>query len=481
MADLIIFGGTTEGRLLAEYCAAYRLNAVVCVTSDYGSRMLPESPYLQVHTKSMELQEMAELIAAEKPELVLDATHPYAAVVTGHILKACEMSGVEYLRVSRKKTEISAKENEGSIIGVKNTEEAVQYLARTTGAILVTTGSKELEAYTRIPDFEKRIYARVLPDEKIMAQCRDLGIVGSHIIAMQGPFSKEMNIAMLNHTEAMYFVTKEAGTAGGFPEKIEAAMEAQVSLVVIGRPEKPEGLSPEETMELLNRRWGHDATEKKRLFLIGTGMGGSGQMTLEAVRQLQTCDVVLGAGRMLADIRDLVPEVPGIACYLKQDVMKWLAENTGYRQVAVVYSGDTGFYSGAKGLLEELQLSGDEFGYETEVYPGISTVSYLCAKLKTSWEDACLASAHGREADVCGLLKQHNKIFLLLGGENSVRDLCGRLAAGGYGDVTVSVGERLGYLEERVVTGRADAWAEERFDTLAAVLIRRERKADDHE
>lgn len=473
MSEIVIFGGTTEGRLLAEYSAENGIHAVVCVVSEYGHQVLPESPYLQVRTKALDEEAMVELIEKEKPRMVLDATHPYAAAVTGNILGACDRTGTVYHRVSRKETKNGSLACADNVLWVPSVEAAAEYLATTRGAVLVTTGSKELKAYTSIPGYEERIYARVLPGTEMIEQCQRLGIAGKHIIAMQGPYSREMNAAMLHHTGAGYLVTKEAGAAGGFMEKIEAALACQVFVVVIGRPEKPEGISVKEAFTLLSGcRREPGLADRKKLVLIGMGMGGRRQMTVEAVRRLQESDVILGAPRMLESIGDAVPEAAKVSCYLSQDVMQWLKQHTRYQTVCVVYSGDTGFYSGAKGLLEAIRLEGTGFEYETEVLPGISSVSYLCSKLGVSWEDAYLASAHGRDLDICGLLKDYKKMFLLLGGEDSVGKLCRQMVENGYGHVTVSVGERLSYEDERVVTGRAENWAGERFDTLSAVLIR---------
>lgn len=480
MSKIVIFGGTTEGRLLAEYCAGHGIQSIVCVVSEYGHQVLPESPYLQVRTEPMDKAAMEDMLLEKNPRLVLDATHPYAAVVTKNILAACEKTGMSYQRISRSETGEGWVKDQSEIHWVHNVKEAVEFLADTKGPVFVTTGSKELLAYTELPDYQERLYVRVLPGEEIMAACKQAGISGKHIMAMQGPFSKEMNTAMLNHIGARYLVTKEAGKAGGFLEKIEAAQECQVIVVVIGRPEKPEGISVEEGIELLTERLKKsEITEvnvketSRHLNLIGIGMGGSRQLTIEVIEQLKKSDVVLGAPRMLESIREVIPNVPKEPYYLSKDVLSWLKEHSGYHQISVVYSGDTGFYSGAKTLLEELTASEMDKTYQIKVFPGISTVSYLCAKLGVSWDDAYLASAHGREYDVVELLKKHKKVFLLLGGEHSVQKLCKELTMGGLGHVQVSVGERLSYPEERVITGASSAFIEERFEPLVAVLLRR--------
>ena len=142
--------------------------------------------------------------------------------------------------------------SDSSVVCVNSVEEAVDYLELTQGNILITTGSKELGKYTRLTNYKKRCYARVLSVLPSVMQSIDLGFTGSHLIAMQGPFSREMNLALLHQTEAKYFVTKESGKNGGFAEKLEAAEQAGAVLLVIGRPIE-EGLSVEEAEQEMKK------------------------------------------------------------------------------------------------------------------------------------------------------------------------------------------------------------------------------------
>ena len=106
------------------------------------------------------------------------------------------------------------------MVCVDSVQEAAAYLSGTTGNILATTGSKELKSYTVIPEYEERVYARVLSLPEVVKSCAELGFTGKHLICMQGPFSLEMNTAMLRQYDIRYMVTKETGKNGGFPEKV---------------------------------------------------------------------------------------------------------------------------------------------------------------------------------------------------------------------------------------------------------------------
>ena len=185
--------------------------------------------------------------------------------MTENIQRACKNSGIEYLRCLRdflteartvRSEKFACDKSDSSVVCVNSVEEAVDYLEQTQGNILITTGSKELDKYTCLTNYKERCYARVLSVLPSVMQSIDLGFSGKHLIAMQGPFSREMNLALLHQTEAKYFVTKESGKNGGFAEKLEAAEQAGAVLLVIGRPEE-EGVSVEEVEQEM-RKWNRD-------------------------------------------------------------------------------------------------------------------------------------------------------------------------------------------------------------------------------
>ncbi len=471
MNKVVLFGGTTEGRKLAEYCSRHEILTLVCVVSDYGAGLVPESPWIRVRKEAMGRQEMEELLDREKPGLVLDCTHPYASAATENIRQACSRLGMDCVRVEREEEQgISDRFQNGRIHWVQNAAEAAAWLSEREGRIFLTTGSKELETYSRIPGFEERVFARVLPDERAVGMCRSLGLKGSRIIAVQGPFSFEMNLALIHMTGADYVVTKESGTAGGFPEKMEAVQAAGAVAVVIGRPPRAGGISLKEAVRLLEP---YGKTCRRKVFLTGIGMGGEGQLTGEAGLCIRKADGVAGAGRMLDSIRDLCRGKEIKRSYDPEEILGWLRENPQMDRAAVVYSGDPGFYSGAGAMAKLLEQYEEE--YETVVIPGISTVSCLCARLKTGWEDVFPASLHGREQDVEEILKTHRRVFLLMGGKDPLKDLCRRLTDQGRGNLRMAVGIRLSYPEERILTGTVKELEDQKAEGLCAVLLERDK------
>ena len=146
------------------------------------------------------------------------------------------MAGTEYIRCVRERQNWDDKGER--VVRVESVPEAVEYLQNTTGNVLIATGSKELKEYTKIGNYQERCFARVLSTKAAVEESVRLGFEGKHLIAMQGPFSEEMNLALLHQTRARYFVTKESGKAGGFEEKLKAAKNAGAVLIVIGRPQE---------------------------------------------------------------------------------------------------------------------------------------------------------------------------------------------------------------------------------------------------
>ena len=158
MYKLCVFGGTTEGRELVEFLNTQPCRVTACVATEYGQTLLPEGENLTVSARPLPVGEIGALLQAERFDLVIDATHPYAASITRSIAAACEAAGVEHWRLLR-----GASEAPEDAVFAENTDEAVRFLSGTEGNILLTTGSKELSKFAALPDFAARCWARVLP------------------------------------------------------------------------------------------------------------------------------------------------------------------------------------------------------------------------------------------------------------------------------------------------------------------------------
>ena len=197
-----------------------------------------------------------------------------------------------------------------------------------------------------------------------------------------------------------------------------------------------------------------------KVYLIGVGMGNPETLTVRALEAIRECPVLVGARRLLepwAESHECVPLITAA------DIAEFIGK-TPEGPVAVLLSGDTGFYSGAKNLWPLLG------SYEVETVPGISSLTYFCARIQATWQDAKLVSAHGRAHNLAGEIQRSVKTFALTGGATRVEDVCRELVERGLGEVRLSVGERLSYSDERIVTGTAAELAQERFADLSVLL-----------
>lgn len=453
MYKAIVFAGTTEGYALCEFLAENRVSVYACAATEYGGSLLQENEFLHVSAGRLKTEDMEELFRKEKPEIVLDATHPYAAEVTKNIRTACESAGVLYQRILRPEGEKNSE-----AIYVESTEEAAAFLSGTEGNIFLTTGSKELAKFTGIPDYKERLFARVLSIPSVIRSCAELGIEGKHLIGMQGPFSAEINEAMLRQFQCSYLVTKDTGLAGGFPEKMEACQRCGVTPVIIGRPLKEEGLSLQDARVFLSKMFGFTLPQK--ISLVGIGMGAEKTLTLEGKKALNEAELLIGAKRMTEAVQK--PGQMVLHEYRSEKIVEYIREHPKYRTVAIALSGDVGFYSGAKKLID--QLDGN-----VEVICGISSVVYFMSKIGLSWDDAKIVSAHGRNCNLISLIRHNPKVFSILGTEDGVAVLASRLVYYGMGDVTLYVGENLSYENEKIFHDKAANLTEYRGDALSVV------------
>ena len=207
---LMIFSGTTEGHDLCRFLSKNSVQADIFVATEYGAAVMEPMAGITVHEGRLDEQEMEKRLTSDT--LLIDATHPYAAAVTDNLRAACAKSGARYERLLRPALPYQNCEI------VLDTAAAVDWLNAHPGKVLLTTGSKELEAYTAVQDFQTRLFPRVLPTASVLEKCAALGFPGAHIIAMQGPFSQAMNAALLRETGAKILVTKDTGVSGGFAE-----------------------------------------------------------------------------------------------------------------------------------------------------------------------------------------------------------------------------------------------------------------------
>ena len=199
--------------------------------------------------------------------------------------------------------------------------------------------------------------------------------------------------------------------------------------------------------------------------LIGMGSGQPENLTLQGLAALRQADLILGARRLLAVLPAGCTE--NRAAAYRPDEVAELLQTSGAENAVLVYSGDTGFYSGASSMMEKLEA----LGVRARVLPGLSSIQLLAAALGRPWQGWNLVSAHGRICDPVAECMQGRPTFFLTGGSEDPATLCAQLAAEGFGDVQGVVGQCLGTPEEKLFRGSVKELAAGRFNSLSVLLV----------
>ena len=199
--------------------------------------------------------------------------------------------------------------------------------------------------------------------------------------------------------------------------------------------------------------------------LIGMGSGQPENLTLQGLAALRQADLILGARRLLAVLPAGCTE--NRAAAYRPDEVAELLQTSGAENAVLIYSGDTGFYSGASSMMEKLEA----LGVRARVLPGLSSIQLLAAALGRPWQGWNLVSAHGRTCDPVAECMQGRPTFFLTGGSEDPATLCAQLAAEGFGDVQAVVGQCLGTPEEKIFRGSVKELAAGRFNSLSVLLV----------
>ncbi|MCC8165587.1 MAG: precorrin-6A/cobalt-precorrin-6A reductase [Planctomycetes bacterium] len=279
MKRVLIFGGTADGRALAERLCSLPVDITVSVATDYGRDVLAALPdRVRVLTGRLDEAGMLELFNSDKPDWIIDATHPYAVAASLTVRRAAEAAGRETLRLYRPPgavrhgsgpvngrsvdsgrdatTPDACGDDEHAPADVRffpDLAAAAADLARSEERVLLAIGVKGLGAFVGIENFAERLFPRVLPTVESIEECQRLGFKRGHIIAMQGPFSEALNRAILDQFNIGALVTKDGGAAGGLGEKLAAARTRRARVLLVGRPIGDGGLTLEELVGRIGR------------------------------------------------------------------------------------------------------------------------------------------------------------------------------------------------------------------------------------
>ena len=243
-----LVAGTKDARVIAEKLLTGGTDRFLASTAtEYGGKLFNDER-IEVIDKKLEYEDMKQLIAEKNIDIIIDASHPYAVNVSRNAMLAAENSGIEYFRFERKMLDYKGAKRFSSL------DEIVRYIktAYKNENILSTLGSNNLPEIKSVSE-ENNLYIRILPTVSSVAKAENLGFLPGKIIAVQGPFSKNLNKVILEDYKIKALITKESGETGGEAEKIEACIETDTEILVLERPKISYINCFENIEELVNR------------------------------------------------------------------------------------------------------------------------------------------------------------------------------------------------------------------------------------
>ncbi|WP_088102342.1 precorrin-6A reductase [Halalkalibacter urbisdiaboli] len=236
---IFVLAGTSDAREVAISLKDEGFQVLASVVTESGAKSLEEAG-IEARVGRLTAEDMGQLLHDIGAAFVVDASHPFAEEASKNAVSATKAANIPYIRYERQSSAIETNEN---ITFVSSYKEAAEFAAKHKGVVMLTTGSKTLATFAKkllgLPDI--RMIARMLPRKDNMELCDELGVEQRNIVAMQGPFSKELNVALYKQYGVTLVITKESGKIGSVDDKIEAAKELHLHVVVIERPKQHEG------------------------------------------------------------------------------------------------------------------------------------------------------------------------------------------------------------------------------------------------
>ena len=230
---IFVAAGTQDGRELAGALLSKGYPVTASVVSSYGEKLLERYPGLGINDRPLDEDALKAYIREHDVNLFVDASHPYAANVSQNAMEACHAAGIPYIRYERRSVPVDYE----NVYPVETYEEAAKEAARLGKTVFLTTGSRNLKVFTSSEALKGHIViARILPTAKVLSECEELGLTPKEIVALQGPFSEELNIALYRQYGADVVVTKISGEIGGTDTKLTAAQKLGLPVVMIDRP-----------------------------------------------------------------------------------------------------------------------------------------------------------------------------------------------------------------------------------------------------
>lgn len=235
---ILLLAGTSDARELAVAVQNEGYGVLATVVTGHAAEKL-EAAGIRAHVGRLDDVQLARLAKANGAKAIVDASHPFAEEASKNAMKAAAAAKIPYIRYERQASSFLS----GKVTFVESYEEAAELAAEKGGVVMLTTGGKTLDIFAAklLGRPNVRVIARMLPRKENLEKCERLGFSQEQIVMMQGPFTKEFDLALFRHYGVTLLITKESGKAGFVEEKLAAAGELGIETIVIRRPRLPYG------------------------------------------------------------------------------------------------------------------------------------------------------------------------------------------------------------------------------------------------
>jgi len=223
-----VVGGTSDCKIIIKKLLDLDLKVLCTTATEYGKKIIDSQKNLTVIAKPLNKEEMKNIINDYNIKIIIDTTHPFAEEVTRNVVIVAQELNTKYIRFERKSVDFDFARYFDSY------KDIVEYLKNKEGNIFLTIGVKNLFEFVCVE--KNRLFVRVLSKKESLEQCEKLGLLPENVISLKGVCSKELNKALLNEFKIKYLVTKDSGEQGGLIEKIYAAKELDIEVLILKRP-----------------------------------------------------------------------------------------------------------------------------------------------------------------------------------------------------------------------------------------------------
>ncbi|MBR0473160.1 MAG: precorrin-6A reductase [Methanosphaera sp.] len=232
----IVMSGTSDATKVIKFLSQDANNYILATTvTDYGGKIAESAGASEVIPHALKEEDFIEVIKEKQIDTLIDATHPFAAVATETAIESCEKSGIRYIRYERASTILPESDLIHYVDSFPEGADKAKELLGTEKKLMHLAGVLNLHTITETLKPEQ-VVPRVLPNNFSISKTQETGVPASNIIAMQGTYSKEFNMAIMKEYDISAIITKESGESGGTENKISAALELGIPVIIITRP-----------------------------------------------------------------------------------------------------------------------------------------------------------------------------------------------------------------------------------------------------